>query len=67
MLSRNDARLPAVSASTPVGISNTTMPAVNAALATNTSKMSRPASSRKSVLTPQITDADSVYSPAIAR
>jgi hypothetical protein len=40
---------------------------VNAALAMNTSKMSRPASRRNRVFTPQITDADSVYNPAIIK
>ena len=39
-------------------------PAEKAAFATNTSKNDRPAPSRKSVLTPQINAADSVYSPA---
>jgi hypothetical protein len=66
-LSRNDRRRPAVSATTPVGISNSTMPTVNAALAMKTSKMSSPASSRNSVLTPQITDAESVNTPEITR
>ena len=65
-LSKNDTRRPRVSASTPVGISKTTMPAVNAPLAKNTPKMSSPASSRNSVLTPQIMAAESVYSPATA-
>jgi len=53
-----------VSATTPVGTSNTTMPAENAAFARNTSKKLRPASSRNSVLTPQMSAADSVYRPA---
>ena len=53
-----------MSATTPVGTSNTTIPAENAAFATNTSKKLSPASSRKSVLTPQIAAAESVYSPA---
>ena len=66
-LSRNDTRRPIVSASTPVGISNTTLPAVNAAFATNTPKMLSPASSRNSVLTPQISAAANVYSPAIRK
>jgi hypothetical protein len=47
-------------ATTPVGTSNTARPAENAALATKTSKKWRPASSRNSVLTPQIAAADSV-------
>jgi hypothetical protein len=62
-LSRNDRRRPLVSATTPVGISNSTIPAVKAALAMKTSKMSRPASSRNRVLTPQMTEAESVNSP----
>jgi hypothetical protein len=56
-----------VSATTPVGISNRIMPAVKEPLAMNTWKMSRPASSRNSVLTPQMTDAASVNSPEIVR
>ena len=66
-LSKNDRRRPAVSANTPVGSSNTTIPAVNAALATNTPKMSSPASSKNSVLMPQISAAESVKSPARMR
>ena len=66
-LNRNEARRPTVSATTPVGISNSTLPAVNAAPATNTPKMSRPASSRNSVFTPQISEAESVYTPEIAK
>jgi hypothetical protein len=50
-----------------VGISNRTIPAVNEAFAMNTSKMSRPASSRNRVFTPQMTEADSVNSAEIAR
>jgi hypothetical protein len=61
---RNETRLPSVSAITPVGISNRTIPAEKAAFATNTSKKLRPASSRKSVFTPQIAAAESVYRPA---
>ncbi len=53
-------RRPSVSATTPVGISNRTMPAENAAFATKTSRKLRPASSRKSVLTPQMSAAESV-------
>jgi hypothetical protein len=49
-----------VSASTPVGTSKITIAAVNTLFATNTPKMSSPASSKKSVLTPQISDADNV-------
>jgi hypothetical protein len=36
-------------------------------LATNTSKMSRPASSRNKVFTPQMTEADRVNSPEMMR
>ena len=62
--SRNDTRRPSVSATTPVGTSNSTIPAENAALARNTSKNESPAPSRNSVFTPQMSAADSVYSPA---
>ena len=65
--SRNDTRRPRVSATTPVGISNRAMAAVNEALATNTSKMDRRACSRNRVLMPQISEADSVNSPLITR
>jgi hypothetical protein len=57
---RNETRLPSVSATTPVGISKMTIPAENAAFATKTSKKLRPASSRNSVLTPQMSAAESV-------
>lgn len=66
-LIRNDRRRPLVSATTPVGISKTTVPAVKAALAMKTSKMSSPAASRNRVLTPQMTEAYGVNSPEIAR
>ena len=65
--SRNEIRRPRVSATTPVGTSNSAMAAVKAALARNTWKMDRPASSRKSVLMPQIRDANSVNRPLITR
>ena len=65
--SRKDTRRPSVSATTPVGTSNSAMAAVNAAFATKTSKMLRPAWSRKSVLMPQISDAESVKRPLITR
>src|SRR6266508_926218 len=54
--SRYDARRPTVSATTPVGTSNSTIPAVKNAFAAKASVMDSPASSRKSVLTPQISD-----------
>ena len=47
---------------TPVGTSKITIPAVYAALATNASVMLSPASSRNRVLTPQISEAASVWS-----
>ena len=55
--SRNDSRRPHESATMPVGTSNSTMPAVKNALAANASKLFSPASSRKIVFTPQISDA----------
>jgi hypothetical protein len=58
--SRYDARLPNVSATIPVGISKITMPAVKNALAAKASRLLRPASSRKSVLIPQMNEAASV-------
>src|SRR6187397_2259703 len=50
-------RRPQRSATIPVGISKSTMPAVKEALAANASKFVSPASSRKIVLIPQIRDA----------
>ena len=58
--SRYDARRPTVSATIPVGTSNSTMPAVKNALAANASRFESPASSRKIVLIPQMNDAASV-------
>ena len=58
--SRYEARRPTVSATIPVGTSNMTIPAVKNALAANASRFERPASSRKMVLIPQISDAASV-------
>ena len=57
---RYEARRPTVSATIPVGISNTTIPAVKKALAANASRLESPASRRKIVLIPQISDAASV-------
>src|ERR1700682_5134974 len=54
--SRNDIRLPRVSATTPVGTSKSTCPTVKNALAAKASVMERPASSRNSVLIPQMKD-----------
>ena len=53
-------RRPTVSATIPVGTSNSTIPAVKKALAANASRFESPASSRKIVLIPQISDAASV-------
>ena len=58
--SRYDARRPTVSATIPVGTSNSTIPAVKNALAANASRFESPASSRKIVLIPQMNDAASV-------
>ena len=59
--SRYDMRRPAVSATIPVGTSKITIPAVKNAFAVNASRFERPASSRKIVLIPQISDAASVF------
>ena len=53
---RYDVRRPTVSATTPVGTSNSTMPAVKKAFAANVCPMLSPASSRNNVLMPQIID-----------
>ena len=50
-----------MSATTPVGTSKSTMPAVKNAFAANASRLERPASRRKSVLIPQMNDAASVF------
>src|SRR6185503_11679241 len=55
--SRYDVLLPCMSAVTPVGISNSTKPAVKNAFAANASRLFKPASSKKSVLIPQIREA----------
>jgi len=57
---RYEARRPTVSATIPVGTSKSTIPAVKKALAANASRLERPASRRKIVLIPQISDAASV-------
>ena len=64
---RKDARRPLVSATTPVGTSNRAIAAVNAALATKTSKMLSPACRRKRVLMPQMSEADRVNSALMTR
>ena len=50
-----------MSATIPVGTSNRTMPAVKNALAAKASRLFSPASSRKIVLMPQISDAARVF------
>src|SRR4029453_161032 len=65
--SRNEARRPQVSATTPVGTSNSTMPAVNRALAANAAVALSPASSRNSVLMPQMNDAARVLNSTSTR
>ena len=50
-----------MSATIPVGTSNSTIPAVKNAFAANASRFESPASSRKIVLIPQINDAASVF------
>jgi hypothetical protein len=65
--SRNENRRPRVSATTPVGTSKMTWPAEKKALARNASPMLNPASSRNSVLTPQMNDAASVVSNVSSR
>ena len=57
---RNEKRRPRVSATTPVGTSKSTWPAEKNAFAANASAFDRPASSRNSVLTPQMNDAANV-------
>jgi hypothetical protein len=65
--SRKENRRPLVSATTPVGISKSTIPSVNAAFAAKAWVLSSPASSRNSVFTPQIDDAASVVSTVSTR
>jgi hypothetical protein len=60
--SRYENLRPRTSAITPVGTSKTTRPAVKKALTANASPLLSPASSRNSVLMPQISDAASVCS-----
>ena len=60
-------RRPSVSATTPVGTSKSTMPAVKNAFAANASRFERPASSRKIVLMPQISEAESVLPSSRSR
>jgi hypothetical protein len=56
-----------VSATTPVGTSNSTIPAVKNAFAANASRFESPASSRKSVLMPQMNEAASVFPSVSSR
>jgi hypothetical protein len=58
--SRNENRLPRVSATTPVGTSNSTWPTEKNAFAAKASALLSPASSRKRVFTPQMNDVASV-------
>ena len=58
----NEKRRPWTSATTPVGTSKITWPSVKNALAANASVLLSPASSRKSVLMPQMKLAESVVS-----
>ena len=62
---KNETRRPQRSATMPVGISKSTMPAVKQALAAKASKFVSPASSRKIVLIPQISEAARVL-PAVS-
>ena len=65
--SRYENRRPRVSATTPVGTSKMTSPSVKNAFAAKASALLRPASSRNSVLIPQMNDAASVVSRVSAR
>ena len=60
MPNRYEVRRLIVSATIPVGTSNTTMPTVKKAFAANASRFVSPASSRKIVLIPQMKEAASV-------
>ena len=64
---RYETRRPHVSATTPVGISKTTIPAVKKAFAEKASRLLSPASSRNSVLMPQMNDAASVFPSSSVR
>ena len=61
---RKEIRRPRESATIPVGISKSIIPAVQKALAAKASKFDSPASSRKIVLMPQMSEAASVL-PAV--
>ena len=65
--SMNDTRRPFVSATTPVGTSKMTMPMEKKAFAANASVLLRPASSRNSVLMPQMNEAASVVKSVSSR
>ena len=58
--SRYEYLLPSVSAITPVGMSQRTIPTVKNALAPKASVLLKPASSKKRVLTPQINEFERV-------
>ena len=63
----NERRRPFVSATTPVGTSKMTMPMEKKALAAKASVLLRPASNRKSVLTPQMNEVANVVSSVSSR
>jgi len=63
--SSSETRRPTVSAMTPVGISNTIEPSVNAAFVSNTCWMSSPALILKSVSIPQMSDIARLKSPVM--
>ena len=64
---RYEARRPTVSATTPVGTSKAICPTVNAALTSITPNMSKPAQNKNRVLTPQMSEDESVETPVMAR
>ena len=67
MLMSNDFLRPRVSATTPVGTSNTSCAAVKVAFTTMAWKMFSPAPSRNKVFTAQMSDADRVNRPDVTR
>ena len=65
--SSSDTRRPMVSATTPVGTSNTIDPSVNAAFVSRTCWMSSPAPILKRVSMPQMRDMARLKSPVMAK
>src|SRR6185503_611961 len=63
----SDTLRPSVSATTPVGTSNTNCAKLNAAFTSITWKMSSPACSKNNVFTPQISASAPVNRPVIVR